>query len=114
MYLQLWKHGRVSPVNVLTDIGVVSKKGYSDWMNGDVAYLETVCDGNLGRYDFIVKEIALFAREKKLKPACCYKPGRDAKVNSGSCISRNKDIERVCARYYYLKECVQNAGREND
>ena len=47
MYQQLKRKGYATTVDVLIDLGVLSKANYELWRNGKVPYLEKVCNINL-------------------------------------------------------------------
>lgn len=47
MYQQLQKTGIAIPVQVLLDLGFLSKEDYEKWRFGKVDYLEQVCKGNI-------------------------------------------------------------------
>jgi hypothetical protein len=59
-------------VDVLMDIGVLSKKQYEDWRNGRVQYLEAVCSVNLHQLSAIMREMRVYAKDHDLKPSFCY------------------------------------------
>lgn len=65
-------HGYATPVDVLMDIGVLSKRDYENWRNGKVNYLEAVCSANLHRLSFIMSTIRAYARQHQLKPSFRY------------------------------------------
>lgn len=72
MYRQIRTRGYVTPVDVLMDIGVLSKRDYENWRNGKVNYLEAVCSANLHRLSFIMSTIRAYARQHQLKPSFRY------------------------------------------
>lgn len=55
MYHQCQNRGYATPVDVLIDIGVLSKEKHEDWRFGRVSYLEAVCAVNLHKLSFIMK-----------------------------------------------------------
>ena len=67
MYQNIRKKGYVAPVDVLTDIGVLSEKDYEDWCFGRVVFLEKVCKANLRALSEIMKEMRAYAAENNLK-----------------------------------------------
>jgi len=69
MYQNIRKKGYVSPIDVLTDIGVLSKQDYENWRFGKVAYLERVCRVNLRMLSGIMREIRAYAAKNNLKPS---------------------------------------------
>ena len=69
MYALVKKNGVASPVEVLIEIGVLSKENYENWRRGRVPYLERVCQINLSKLSTINKEIRAFAQKNGLKPS---------------------------------------------
>lgn len=51
MYQNIKKKGYATPVDVLMDIGVLSKKNYEEWRFGKVDFLERVCQANLRKFE---------------------------------------------------------------
>jgi hypothetical protein len=69
VYRQCQCRGYAAPVDVLMDIGVLTKGKYEDWRLGRVDYLERVCNVNLRKLSFIMQQIRAYARENGLKPS---------------------------------------------
>lgn len=65
----LQKSGHVAPVDVLMDLGILSKKDYEDWRFGRVIFLEKVCRANLSKLSDIMKEIRSYAATNHLIPS---------------------------------------------
>ena len=110
MYQQCQKRGYAAPVDVLIDIGVLSKNRYEDWRYGRVAYLESVCTVNLSKLSFIMKQIRTYAKEAGLKPSFCYYKQWGTKKKTGQghrpvvqlrfSKSGNPEIEKSYATHY--------------
>ena len=83
MYRQCRTRGYAAPVDVLMDIGVLSKRDYENWRHGKVRYLEMVCSANLHRLSFIMSTIRAYARQHQLKPSFCYYKQWGVKKKSG-------------------------------
>lgn len=74
MYHQCMNRGYATAVDVLMDIGVLTKQKYEDWRFGRVPYLEAVCSVNLRKLSLIMHRMRVYAQQKNLKPSfCCYK-----------------------------------------
>lgn len=43
------QRGYTAPVDVLMEIGILTKQKYEEWRNGRVDYLERVCTSNLSK-----------------------------------------------------------------
>lgn len=72
MYQQCQKRGYATVVDVLMDLGVLTKQAYENWRFGRVDYLEKVCTTNLHKLSFIVSNVYEFAKTNSLKPSFCY------------------------------------------
>ena len=66
---QCQSRGYAAPVDVLMDIGVLSKRNYEDWRRGRVDFLERVCQINLKKLSFIQRQIRICAQKNGLKPS---------------------------------------------
>lgn len=66
---QCWHRGYASPVQVLLDLGYLSKKDYESWRKGSVPYLEKVCQTNLSKLSFIMKQIRSCAVKYHCRPS---------------------------------------------
>lgn len=72
MYHQCQRRGFAAPVDVLMDLGVLSKDNYEAWCFGRVSYLERVCTVNLRKLAFILHQMRVYGQKMKLKPSFCY------------------------------------------
>lgn len=86
VYQQCRRRGYAAPVDVLMEIGILSKQKYEDWRFGRVDYLERVCTANLHKLSLIMCQMRAYARENGLKPSfCCYRRwGAKKKSGRGS------------------------------
>lgn len=71
VYHQCQERGYTAPVDVLMDIGVLSKQKYEDWRFGRAPFLEAVCTANLHQLSFIMHQIRVYAQKRELKPSYC-------------------------------------------
>lgn len=72
MSRQCHERGYATPVDVLMDIGALSKKNYEDWRYGRVPYLERVCTMNLHKLSTVMHQMRVYAKNAGLKPSFCY------------------------------------------
>lgn len=112
MYHQCQNWGYAAPVDVLTDIGVLSKKNYEDWRTGRVMYLEAVCSVNLRKLSVVMHQMRAYAQKNGLKPSfCCYKrwgtkkkngqgPKSGQTRNNGSSLRFSKSGDPGIERWY--------------
>ena len=74
MYRQCRDRGYAAPVDVLMEIGYLSKKDYENWRYGRVSHLERVCTANLSKLSTVMHQMRVYAKKAGLKPSfCCYK-----------------------------------------
>ncbi len=72
MYRQCRDRGYATPVDVLMEIGYLSKKDYENWRYGRVSYLERVCMANLSKLSTVMHQMRVYAKKAGLKPSFCY------------------------------------------
>jgi len=111
MYKLIKEKGVASPVEVLLELGILSKENYEDWRFGRVSYLERVCQINLGKLSTINHEIRVFARKNELKPSwtAYMKWGKGNKTRLRFSKSSGEQIERLYATHYVSKIKVDEA-----
>ena len=71
MYRQCRDRGYAAPVDVLMEIGYLSKKDYENWRYGRVSYLERVCMANLSKLSTVMHQMRVYAKKAELKPSFC-------------------------------------------
>lgn len=72
MYHQCQKRGYATPVDVLIELGYLSKQDYENWRFGRVPYLERVCKVNLSKLSFILYQMRVYAQKTGLKTSFCF------------------------------------------
>ena len=92
----------VSPVGLLLEIGILTKKDYEEWRMGRVPYLERVCSVNLKKMSLIMAELKNYAVGRKLKPSTtAYKKwGKGNKVDLKFSKSGDSRIEMAYRTHY--------------
>jgi len=64
------KHGKVvAPVEVLIEMGLLTREHLEDWRRGRVPYLERVIDCNLTRLSRLLRILRFHAHDLKLTPS---------------------------------------------
>ena len=58
----------VAPVEVIMEMGNLSKKNHDDWRHGRVPYLERVFEGNLSKANRILRIIGFHAHDLNMAP----------------------------------------------
>jgi hypothetical protein len=116
-----YEKGYVCAVDVLLQMGYLSKDGYENWRFGRIDYLEKVCKTNLGKLTLINKLIRKYSSELGLKSSwTAYNQfGKGIKRRLRFSKSGDKSIEDRYATHYIdtkrideLKE--QKAGIHTD
>ncbi len=83
VYHQCQRRGYATPVDVLMDVGVLTKNRYEDWRFGRVDHLERVCTVNLRKLSFIMHQMRVYAQKAGLKPSFCFYKQWGAKKRNG-------------------------------
>ena len=60
---QRQQRGYIAPVDVLMEIGVLTKQNYEAWRFGKVSYLEKACTCNLNKLTKILKQIYKYVQK---------------------------------------------------
>ena len=109
MFRQCHMRGYAAPVDVLMDVGALSKKNYEDWRFGRADTLERVCSMNLSKLSTVLREMYACAKAQNLKPSFCYYKrwgvknkgqGRGAVIPLRFSRSGDAEIERRYATHY--------------
>lgn len=76
MERQCRERGFASPVDVLIEIGMLSRENHDEWRKGRIPFLERACAGNLSKLDSVLREMSIYGRKHGLKPSFSfYKQG---------------------------------------
>lgn len=130
VYHQCQQRGYAAPVDVLMDVGVLSKQKYEEWRYGKVTYLEQVCTRNLRKLSFIMSQIRKYAEKSNLKPSFCYYKQWETKVRSANVPKSGKgrkpvillrfsksgkeDIERAYATHFVDVKRTEQIKKEKE
>lgn len=116
MYQQIKTNNMATPVQVLMDIGVLSKEDYERWRFGKVDYLERVCKCNLSKLSTAMKEVRVFAKSNNLKPSFTFykQYGRKGKppIKLRFSKSGKEFIEASYATHYISPRLVEQRKQE--
>lgn len=113
VYHQCKEKGYATPVDVLMDVGALTKQKYEDWRFGRISYLEKGCTCNLRQLSFIMKQMRIYAKKSGFTPSFCYYKQWGIKKNSQKhknviplifSKSRKPEIERAYATHYVDKQ----------
>ena len=114
--------GIVSPVEVLMEIGILSRADYERWRKGQLDYLERLCKINLRKLSKINKEIRAFAIRNNLKPSWTLyrKWGKRQRDVDGNTVklrfskSGDEKVERWYATHYITLRTVDEAKAKRE
>jgi hypothetical protein len=111
----IYKRGFAAPVDVLIELGVLSKEDYENWRFGRVPYLERVCQINLSTLSAIMSKMRAYAREHDLKESWTdyRKWGKGGSVRLRFSKSGNDNIERGYATHFVSLEKVKSLASSN-
>lgn len=102
MYQNIRKKGWVAPVDVLLDIGVLSKENYENWRFGRIDFLERKCNVNLRKLSGIMQEIRAYAHSNNLKTSWTFYHGwgKNSKNELRFSKSGNEKVEYHYATHF--------------
>lgn len=122
MYQQLKKRGYATPVDVLMDLEILSKKDYELWRNGKIPYLEKTCNINLKKLSMILHEMRVYAKKSDLNPSyTVYKKwavkkrneqGRKPVIKLRFSKSGSDDIEKWYATHFVDTRIIEDLTEE--
>ena len=112
VYTLVKDRGFASPVDVLMEIGALSKDDYERWRFGRVDYLERVCKTNLRKLSLVNREIRAYAKKHDLKPSWTdyRKWGKGENTRLRFSKSGDEQIERLYATHYVSQRTVDEAA----
>lgn len=64
VYHQCQRRGYAAPVDMLTEIGVLSKQKYEEWRFGKIPYLEQACTCNYRQLSTVIWQICGYAKRQ--------------------------------------------------
>ena len=112
MYSLVRDKGFATPVDVLIQVGVLSKNDYENWRRGCVDYLERICKVNLKKLSSINKEIRAYAEKNGLKPSWTdYRRwGKCENARLRFSKSGDEQIERLYATHYVGQRKIEESA----
>lgn len=92
----------VATVDVLIEMGNLSKKNHEAWLKGQVPYLERVFEGNLSKANRILRIIGFHAHDLNMVPkrTIYSKRGKGNSLILRFSKSGDKNIEEAYSRHY--------------
>lgn len=106
VHLNFHEKGYVCSVDIIMQLGYLTKKDYENWRFGRVNYLERVCQVNLNKLTLINKFIQKHSTDLNLKSTFIeYKKyGKGKKHRLQFSKSGDKTIEMRYATHYIVKK----------
>ena len=103
------KKGYVCSVDVLLALNYLSTNDYEKWRNGQVEYLEKICQTNLGKLTTINKIIRQFAAKMNLEPSLSVynKYGKGPKQKLRFSKSGDFNIEKAYSTHFLNKYQIE-------
>ena len=101
--------GYICSIDVLLGLDYLSKTDYEKWRNGQVDYLERVCQTNLGKLTTINKIIRQVAAKMNLVPSLTVynKWGKGPKQKLRFSKSGDFNIEKAYSTYFLNKYQIE-------
>lgn len=98
----LAKSDEVAPVEVLMEMGNLTKPNYDAWRRGQVPYLERVFEGSLSKANRILRIIGFHVHDLNMVPknSTYRKAGKGKKYSLRFSKTGNKRIEEAYSRHY--------------
>ncbi len=105
----LSKSDVVAPVEVLIEMGNLTKKNHDAWRKGQVPYLERVIEGNLSKTNRIIRIIGFHAHDLNMVPShTAYRQWGKAKSRALQFSkSGNKRLEEAYSRHYIWNQSAE-------
>lgn len=101
--------GYICSIDVLFRLNYLSKTDYEKWRNGQVDYLERVCQTNLGKLTTINKIIRQVAAKMNLVPSLTVynKYGKGPKQKLRFSVSGDFNIEKAYSTHFLNKYQIE-------
>lgn len=107
----LSKFDVVAPVEVLIEMGSISRKNYETWRKGQVPYLERVFEGNLSKANRILRIIGFHVHDLNMVPRNTryHQWGKGKKRILQFSKSGDKKIEEAYSRHYLWNQSPEKS-----
>ena len=102
----LSKSDVVAPVDVLIEMGNLTKKNHDAWRQGKVAYLERVFEGSLSKANRIIRVIGFHAHDLNMVPNITqyFQKGKGKKHPLRFSKSGNRKMEEAYSKHYHWNQ----------
>lgn len=112
--------GYICSIDVLLGLKYISKTDYEKWRNGQVEYLEKICQTNLSKLTTINQIIRQVAKKMNLEPSLTVytKYGKGTRQKLRFSKSGNIDIEKAYSTHflnkYQIDKLKENKNIQNN
>lgn len=105
-------HLVITPVEILMQMGYLSKEDYENWRFGRISYLERVIKLNLSKANRILNILRLHAQERGLSPSHTeyMKWGKGPKIHLRFSKTGHPAIEELYSMHYVVKPDIDRKG----
>ena len=105
----LSKSDEVSPVDVLIEMGNLTKKNRDAWRQGKVPYLERVFEGSLSKANRILRIIGFHAHDLNMVPNITqyHQKVKGKKHQLRFSKSGNRKIEEAYSKHYHWNQSLE-------
>lgn len=111
---QIKERGYATIVDILLDLGYLTKQNYDNWRFGKIPYLEKACTVNLNKLNIIVKTAHSYATKHNYKKSITfykkYKSKKKIKLRFSA--SNNEYIEQAYSTHFVLN-CVKSSQNDD-
>ena len=114
---QVKERGYATVVDILLELGYLSKQNYENWRYGRIPYLEKVCTANLNKLNLILRTAHSYATKQNYKKSITfykkYKSKRKIKLRFSA--SNNEKIEQSYSTHFVSRDIKKlNNNLEKD
>jgi len=104
--LVLTKSDAIAPVDILIEMGNLTKKNHDAWQQGKVPYLERVFEGSLSKANRILRIIGFHAHDLNMVPHITqyYQKGKGKKHQLRFSKSGDRKIEEAYSKNYHWNQ----------
>ena len=105
----LTKSDVVAPVDVLIEMGNLTKKNYDAWRKGEVPYLERVFEGNLSKANRILRIIGFHVHDLNMVPQNTqyHQKGKRSKHQLRFSKSGDRKLEEAYSKHYHWNQSLE-------
>jgi hypothetical protein len=102
----LEKSDMVTPVEVLIEMGNISKQNYDAWRKGQIPYLERVFEGSLSKANRILRIIGFYVHDLNMIPknTAYFQKRKGKKHPLRFTKSGDKKLEESYSRHYHWNQ----------